>query len=128
MNELDPNGRPKAASSTQASVWSRLVHQQLPLQNETCYFILVNVLDIVLTNMLLRQNAIEANPFAAYVLHRFGFNGMIAFKMVIVAFVCVLAQYLATRKFHYARFILLAGTVIVGGVVVYSAILYSTQA
>ncbi len=119
------SARDSTSSATNKRGFLDTITAQLPLQNETSYFILVNVLDIVLTNMLLRRDAIEANPFAAYFLHRWGFNGMIAFKMVLVAFICVLAQVVARRKLSYARFILVAGIVIVGLVVVYSAILYS---
>lgn len=99
--------------------------RELPLQDETSYFILANVLDIVLTFLLLRSGAIEANPLADFVYQIWGFNGMIAFKMLIVAAVCVLAQIIALRNHSRARFVLVAGTVIVGLVVAYSMLLYS---
>lgn len=98
--------------------------RELPLQDETSYFILANVLDIVLTFLLLRSGAIEANPLADFVYQIWGFNGMIAFKMLIVAAVCVLAQIIALRNRSRARFVLVAGTIIVGLVVAYSMLLY----
>lgn len=98
-----------------------LFHHQLPLQSETSYFILVNVLDIVFTNVLLRFNAIEANPIARYVFIYWGFHGMIAFKLVLVAFVCLITQLIAVHHLRRARQTLYFGTVIVGAVVAYSA-------
>lgn len=103
----------------------RAFTSQLPLQNETTFFILVNVLDYFLTNMLIRTGAIEANPVAAYALSRWGFPGMVAFKMGIVAFVCIVAQFVAIKSLGRARFILIMGILITGAVVVYSAILFS---
>lgn len=97
--------------------------KNLPLQSETNYFILVNVLDIVMTNILLRMNAMESNPFAKWVLDRWGFVGMIAFKLIIVAVVCIIAQFVATRNLPRAKQLLYLGTAIVGAVVLYSALL-----
>ncbi len=101
----------------------RTFNRQLPLQTETSYFILVNVLDIVMTNILLNRGAMESNPLANYIFMRWGFNAMIAFKMLLVAFICVLAQVIARHSMFHARFVLIAGSAIVGAVVVYSALL-----
>ena len=103
----------------------RLFFQQLPLQNETTTFILANVLDIFMTYMLMRFGAIEANPIANLFFQRWNFAGMIFFKMAMVAVVAVLAQIIARRDLKRARFLLYAGTLIVGIVVVYSAILFA---
>ena len=100
-----------------------LFRQQLPLQSETSYFILVNVLDIVFTNVLLRMHAIEANPIANYVLIHWGFPGMIAFKLFLVACVCLITQLIAVHHLRRARQTLYFGSVIVGVVVAYSAFL-----
>ncbi len=97
-----------------------LFRHQLPLQSETSYFILANVLDIVITNALLRMHAIEANPIANYVLIHWGFNGMIAFKLFLVACVCLVTQLIALHHLRRARQTLYLGTVIVGIVVLYS--------
>ena len=100
-----------------------LFHHQLPLQSETSYFILVNVLDIVFTNILLRMHAMEANPIANYILMHWGFHGMIAFKLLLVACVCLITQLIAVHHLRRARQTLYLGTVIVGAVVAYSAFL-----
>ena len=99
----------------------------MPLQNETVYFILANVLDIFLTYMLLRYGAIEANPFANFVLVNWGFVGMITFKLAIVAMVCVIAQIIAVSRPKTAKFLLWVGTLIVAAVVAYSMLLFWTN-
>ncbi|GIX00725.1 MAG: hypothetical protein KatS3mg111_4057 [Pirellulaceae bacterium] len=100
------------------------LRRELPLQTETCFFLLVSVLDIVLTNLLLRQGAIEANPIAAYFFYRWDFSGLVVFKMTVVAGVCVVAQWVARHNEATARRLLYVGIAIVGAVVVYSAGLY----
>ncbi|MFK7766800.1 MAG: DUF5658 family protein [Mariniblastus sp.] len=105
--------------------WKNFFFGKLPLQSETTYFILVNVLDIIMTQRLLQfGNAREANPIAAYVIEQWGFVGAIVLKLGIVAFVCVIAQIVAMKKLRTAQALLVGGTVIVGGVVVYSIWLY----
>ena len=108
---------PKPALALQSTAAWR---QQLPLQNESTYFILLNVLDIFMTYLLLNFHAVEANPIADYFYQHWGFRGMIAFKLILVAFVCITAQIVARRNLPYARGILWTGIVIVGVVVIYS--------
>ena len=108
----------------------RLLHfgfrQRLPLEHETALFILVNVLDFATTYYMLMHrdsgNAsfFESNPVARYFLHHWGLRGLLWFKMAVVAFVCVIAQIVATRKIATARLLLVAGTIVVSIVVVYS--------
>lgn len=100
-----------------------LFHRQLPLQSETSYFILINVFDIICTNVLLRSHAIEANPLANYFLKHWGFPGMIAFKLALVAGVCLITQMIAVHHLKRAKQVLTIGCGIVGLVVAYSAIM-----
>jgi hypothetical protein len=100
-----------------------LFQRQLPLQSETSYFILINVLDIIFTNALLRSHAIEANPLANYFLKHWGFPGMIAFKLALVAGVCLVTQLIAVQNLKRAKQVLTIGCGIVGLVVGYSAIM-----
>jgi hypothetical protein len=113
--------------ASQQSIGKRIVtllfHHQLPLQSETSFFILANVLDIVFTNVLLRMDAIEANPIARQIFINWGFHGMIAFKLFLVAFVCLITQLIAVHHLRRARQTLYLGTAIVGAVVAYSAYL-----
>ena len=101
--------------------------RKLPLQDETTAFIFINVLDIFMTYVLLRFGGIEANPIARYFFHKFGFNGMIFFKLAIVLAVCVVAQIVAQRSMQKARSLLIFGSVLVGAVVVYSVWLFSSK-
>jgi amino acid permease len=87
-------------------------------------FILVNVLDIFMTRLLLAYGAIEANPIANFFLRFLGFNGMIVFKLLIVSFVCLIAQVVATKRKATGRGLLIAGTLLVAAVVAYSVWLY----
>ena len=112
----------------------RLLHfgfrQRLPLEHETALFILVNVLDFATTYyMLMHRDAgdvsfFESNPVARYFLNHWGVRGLLWFKMAVVAFVCVIAQIVATRKIGTARLLLVAGTIVVSIVVVYSLRLF----
>jgi hypothetical protein len=102
----------------------KLFADNLPFQNETTIFILVSALDIFMTYILLRFGAIESNPVANFVFQKWGFQGMIAFKLVIVSIVCVIAQLVATRKPATAQFLLNTGSVLTGSVVIYSVSLF----
>ncbi len=102
----------------------KIFDDNLPLQSETNFFVLANVLDVFMTYLLLTRGAIEANPFANYVLERWGFHAMVWFKLIMVALVCIIAQLIATRRLGTARALLIFGTIIVGGVVIYSMRLF----
>ena len=96
----------------------------LPLERETCWFILVNVLDIFMTFILLNLEGFrESNAVANYVLSKWGIRGMVYFKMGLVAFITVVAQVAARKRMALGRRLLNFGTFIIGGVVIYSAYL-----
>lgn len=116
--------KPESPPVAKHLVWQAFF-RELPLQNETSIFVLVNVLDIFMTWGLLRFGGIETNPIANYVLQRWGFDGMIMLKMASIAFVALLVQKIATHDLVKARRVLILGTAIVFAVVVYSGILLS---
>lgn len=99
----------------------------IELAGETGYFVLANFMDLVMTLILLRVSAVEANPVAAYVYHRFGFVGMIGLKVLSVLLVCAIAQIIAKRSRLKARGLLIGGTLLVSAVVVYSMFLARSQ-
>ncbi|WP_145348575.1 DUF5658 family protein [Rosistilla ulvae] len=115
---------PESAKNPPHLVWQAFF-RELPLQQETTYFLLANLLDIFMTYGLLKFGGIETNPIANYFLQRWGFDGMIALKMGSVAFVVVVVQQIAVRDLTKARRLLIAGTAIVFAVVVYSGVLLS---
>ncbi|WP_437204349.1 DUF5658 family protein [Planctomicrobium sp. SH664] len=98
---------------------------QLPLERETSFFILANVLDFFMTYLLLWTGHFkESNPFAAYFLNHWGpIKGMLLFKLCLVTFVCLIAQIVAVKQLRSARFLLLLSTAITAGVVLYSLVL-----
>lgn len=103
---------------------AKFLSGELPLQNETTWFILANCLDVFLTYILIRSGAIESNPIANYFLQNYGFAIMIYYKMGIVTFVCVVTQLIAWKNLDKARWLLRVGILIVGAVVVYSSVLF----
>ncbi len=115
------NEQPSHISDNKRYFWNR----QLPLESETCFFILVNALDVYMTYLLLQTSEFrESNEVANYFLSRFGFSGMIAFKFVVVAAVLMITQFIAARKLRTARWLLYTGTAITAAVVIYSCGLY----
>lgn len=105
-----------------------LLHGDLPLQNETTFFILVNVLDIFMTYALLHFGGIETNPVAAFFLKRWNVRGLVAFKMFVVAVICILSQIVAHHHLRRAKQLLIIGTIIVAAVVLYSGWLLAFRA
>jgi hypothetical protein len=103
---------------------ARFLSGELPLQNETTWFIFANCLDVFMTYILIRSGAIESNPIANYFLQQYGFAVMIYYKMGVVAFVCVVTQLVAWKNLTKARWLMRVGILIVGVVVVYSALLF----
>ena len=94
---------------------------ELPLERETCWFILVNALDVFMTFILLQlEDFREANFIANYVLTRWGIRGMVYFKFIIVAFITVVAQIAAIKNIKIGRRLLNFGTLVTGFVVMYS--------
>jgi hypothetical protein len=99
---------------------------RLALETETCWFILVNLLDFVVTyRMIGYGNAAgvrfaESNPVAGYFLDHWGISGLLKFKLGVVIFVCVVAQVVYRHRPDLARALLILGTAAVGAIVLYS--------
>jgi len=114
--------QPDAAESRRTTVWGFLFRDKLPLEKETCWFILVNVLDFFASYQLFRRPGFgEANPLAKWFIDGWGLmKGMLAYKLGLVAFVCVVVQLIALRSVPAARRVLYFGILVVAGVVAYS--------
>ena len=116
---MDRQSRKKP--STQPTIWQILFRRKLPLEQETTWFIFVNILDFVLTLLITqRKGFTEGNPIARFFLLSWGFKGLLYFKCAIVAFMTVLAQIIAAKKIETARWLLNLGTLIVTCVLFYS--------
>jgi hypothetical protein len=105
--------------------WHGWFTGHLPLESETAVFIFVNVLDVFLTVALVyyMNTHGEGNPLARYFLDRWGFQGLVYYKMSLVAFVCVITQLIARRRLVVARRLLYGLIAIVAAVDLYSTTL-----
>ena len=99
--------------------------RKLPLETETCVFILINAFDVFMTYILLgMENFRESNGIAQYILEKFQFTGMVYFKFSVVLVVVLIAQIIATRRIQTAQRLLNIGSYIVLCVVIYSIYLF----
>ena len=97
------------------------------LEFEKTVFVVINLMDIVMTILLLNTGSFyESNPLANFFLERWGFVGMIGFKLVLIGFVLLISNVVAIWRFNTARNLLYFGSVTVGAVVTYSVYLMST--
>ncbi len=102
--------------------------RRLKLESEMSWFVLVSVLDIVMTFLALRFSAegqtqlpiVESNPVAHWFLSRWGIRGMALFKLAMTALVVVIAQVVGRTRPLVASGLLIGGTMVVGSVVVYT--------
>ena len=91
------------------------------LEFEKTLFVLVNVMDVVMTFLLLSTGTCyESNPLADYFLQGWGMLGMTLFKLVIVGVVLLLANLVALWRVESSRNLLHFGSFLVGAVVAYS--------
>lgn len=117
MDETDPPPNEKKTGRS-------FLGNQLPLERETCIFILVNALDVFMTYLLLVTGSFrESNQLANYFIAHWGIRGMVYFKFSLVAVVTVIAQIVARKKMETGRKLLNFGSLIVAGVVIYSFVL-----
>ena len=109
-------------NSESGSISKRLFGRELPLETETSWFILVSLLDVLMTWFLLSQGGrfYESNPVARWFIYGWGVKGMVYFKFGMVAFICVITQIIALKRPETAKGILYLGTTVVAGVVIYS--------
>ena len=103
------------------SLWQMIFRKRLPLERETCWFILVSVLDIYLTHFILQyQGFTEGNPIALFFLYTWGSKGLVYFKCAMVTFIVLITQIIAIKKPATARWTLNLGTLVVTGALIYS--------
>ncbi len=110
------------------SPFAVLFRRELPLQRESSLFLLVSALDVFMTYLLLAHSGeegggprfYESNPVARTFMFYWGVRGLVYFKFAMVAVVEVIAQIVALKRVETARRLLEFGTVVVGGVVIYS--------
>jgi hypothetical protein len=124
MKELSGRDRPSAVRI----VYLALRHR-LPLETETVLFVMASTLDALLTLFLLRYGGenghtfIESNPIPRYFLESWGLGGLVYFKFALVTVIALICQIIARRKIEVARRVLNFASLVVMGVVIYSAAL-----
>ena len=109
----------------------KIVGGELPLETETCRFVLTSLLDLFMTFLLLyfsnrgmmRNVVVESNPVAQYFISGWGTMGLIWFKIAMVTIIVLIAQVIATKRPLVAQCVLNGATLFVGSVVVYSGFL-----
>ncbi len=100
----------------------------LRFETEISWFVLVSVLDIVMTWLALRFSAegrtqgtfVESNPIAQWVLSHWGIQGMAMFKLGMTTIVVVIAEVVGRVRPQVAQALLWGGTIVVGAVVAYT--------
>lgn len=98
-----------------------LFRHQLSLETETSWFLLLGVLDLVLTTILLNTGAVhEANPLASFFIFAGGLHGLIGFKCGLLTVAAVAAQVIVLRRPRAAKAVLHTGIVVQFFVVAYS--------
>ncbi|MDA8032480.1 MAG: DUF5658 family protein [Alphaproteobacteria bacterium] len=109
----------------------KIVGGELPLETETCRFVLISLFDLFMTFLLLyfsnrgmmRNVVVESNPVARYFISGWGTMGLVWFKIGMVTLIVLATQVVATRRPSVAQLLLNGATLFVGSVVVYSACL-----
>ena len=109
----------------------KVVGGELPLETETCRFVLTSLLDLFMTFLLLyfsnrgmmRNVVVESNPVAQYFISGWGTLGLVWFKIAMVTIIVLIAQIIATKRMVLAQYVLNGSTLFVGSVVAYSAFL-----
>ena len=109
----------------------KIVGGELPLETETCRFVLISLLDLFMTFLLLyfsnrgmmRNVVVESNPVAQYFISGWGTMGLVWFKIAMVTLIVLAAQAIASRRPTVAQLVLNGAALFVGSVVVYSAFL-----
>jgi len=95
--------------------------RRLPLEHETALYLLAGTLDFLLTAFILpREGFCEANPVAVRVLAFWGIRGLLVFKFVAIAAVCLLSQAVALRRPAAACTLLNTATLLTVAVILYT--------
>jgi hypothetical protein len=116
-------------------LWYTIFRLSLPLQRESALFLIVNVLDVMMTYLMLsdvpepdgRAMFYESNPVAHWFFVKWELSGIVVLKFTMVAVVEVIAQIIAIRRLQLGRRLLEFGTLVVALVVLYSMYLLLTH-
>ena len=103
------------------AIQRRMLHIHLRYPGLYLLFILVNLLDLIVTRIALDQFGLnEANIAAKGMLIRFGFVGFTLYKLFLTGLVITLAEIISRTKPRWAFLLIFLGSVAVGMVVMLS--------
>lgn len=106
-----------------------LFRHRLALESETSWFLLLGLLDVVLTTFLLNTGlAHEANPIARRFLFSDGVHGLIAYKFALLTVAVVAVQIIVLSRPRTAKAVLHLGIGAQSLVVAYSLMLLAKVA
>ena len=118
MNTFEFSRNFDARNHAPLSTWRGL------LAFEKTLFVLINLMDVVMTFLLLNSGSFyESNPLADFILQRWGMLGMTLFKLAVVGIVLLIANLVALWQIETSRNLLHFGSFLVGTVVAYSVYL-----
>ena len=107
---------------------SRPTRGEVLFPQQYAWFIVLASLDCALTWLTLQMGGREANPFAEYILVRWGMIGLIVLKFSVVCLVICTCELIARKRYDTARRLsewavaLNSIPVIIGSVQIYAAI------
>ena len=109
----------------------KIVGGELPLETETCRFVLISLLDLFMTFLLLyfsnrgmmRNVVVESNPVARFFISGWGTTGLVWFKIGMVTLIVLATQVVAAKRPVVAQLVLNGAALFVGSVVAYSVFL-----
>lgn len=93
-------------------------------------FIAVSAMDLLMTWLLLTRHEgtiVESNPFALFCIERWGFAGMVLFKVLLVSIVVLDYAIIVRYRERLAQWVMRFGVVVVNAVVLYSLFLLVSQ-
>jgi len=85
-------------------------------------FIAANLLDVLLTMLFIRYGAGEGNPAAKWIVLQFGKIGFVAFKLVLMFVVIILAEAVARKRRNLARLLIWFGILAMWAVAISSGV------
>ena len=98
-----------------------VVERLASLELEKSLFVIVSLLDLLMTSLLLRTGSfIESNPFAGFFYEGWGMLGMTGFKMILVGMILLVVNIIGIWRLPTARGLLVMGSISTGGIVIYS--------
>lgn len=112
MNQDKPNDNPPSADLAEVSATDSidaaashgpvtlvgLINRHMHYPNAYTWLLLVSALDIMLTWVILYKGGLEVNPAANFVIDKYGLEGMIIYKFVLILFFIALCEIVGTLR------------------------------